>query len=133
MHSVDKASPSISLNGCGHLVKMLMLKSDIYVMKTSTCFKGSYSLIVSYSRTISNYFETKSYIYSLLITVGLIYLDKKNCLMIAYFALLVGVHCSHMMINRTLEHKHHNLLMISLLLIVNALYPNVALGFPHFS
>ena len=46
-------------------------------MKTSTCFKGSYSLIVSYSRTVSNYFESKS-IYSLLITVGLIYLDKKN-------------------------------------------------------
>ena len=53
--------------------------------------------------------------------------------MIAYFTLLVGEHCSHMMINRTLEHKHHNVLMISSLLIVNALYPNVALGFPHFS
>ena len=52
--------------------------------------------------------------------------------MFAYFTLLVGEHCSHMMINRTLEHKHHNVLMISSLLIVNALYPNVALGFPHF-
>ena len=31
-----------------------------------------------------------------------------------------------MMINRTLEHKHHNSLMIASLLIVNALYPNVA-------
>ena len=47
-------------------------------MKTSACFKGSYSLIVSYSRTVSNYFESKSDIYSLLITVVLIYLDKKN-------------------------------------------------------
>ena len=26
-------------------------------MKTSTCFKGSYSIKVSYSRTVSNYFE----------------------------------------------------------------------------
>ena len=38
-----------------------------------------------------------------------------------------------MMINRTLENKHHNVLMISSLLIVNVLYPYVALGFPHFS
>ena len=29
--------------------------------------------------------------------------------MIAYFTLLlVGEHCSHMRINRTLEHKHHD-------------------------
>ena len=47
-------------------------------MKTSTCFKGNYSLLVTYSRAVSNYFESKSDIYSLLITVGLIYLDKKN-------------------------------------------------------
>ena len=47
-------------------------------MKTSTCLKGSYSLIVSYSRTVSNYCESKSDIYSLLITVKSIYLDKKN-------------------------------------------------------
>ena len=47
--------------------------------------------------------------------------------------LLVGEHCSHMMINRTLEHKHHNVLMILSLLIVNALYSNVALGFLHLS
>ena len=47
-------------------------------MKTSTCFKGSFSLTVPYSRIVSNYFESKSNIYSLLITVGLIYLDKKN-------------------------------------------------------
>ena len=47
-------------------------------MKTYTCFKGSFSLIVPHSRTVSNYFESKSDIYSLLITVGLIYLDKKN-------------------------------------------------------
>ena len=53
--------------------------------------------------------------------------------MIAYFTLLVGEHCSRMMINMTLEHKHHDVLMISSLLIVNALYPNVALGFPSFS
>ena len=54
--------------------------------------------------------------------------------MIAYFTLLVvGEHCNHMMINRTLEHKHHNVLMISSMLIVNTLYLNVALGFPHFS
>ena len=38
--------------------------------------------------------------------------------MIAYFTLLVREHCSHMMINRPLEHKHHNVLMISSLLIV---------------
>ena len=46
---------------------------------------------------------------------------------IVYFTLLVGEHCSHMMINRTLEHVHHNVI-ISSLLIVNALYPIVALG-----
>ena len=39
--------------------------------------------------------------------------------MIAYFTLLVGEYCNHMMINRILEHKHHSVLMISLLLIVN--------------
>ena len=60
MHSRDKASPSISLAGCGHLVKMLMKMTDIYVMKTSTCFKGSYSLIVSYSHIVSDFFESKS-------------------------------------------------------------------------
>ena len=48
------------------------------MVKTSTCFKGSYSFIVSYSRTVSNYFDSKSDIYSLIITVGLIYLNKKN-------------------------------------------------------
>ena len=48
--------------------------------------------------------------------------------MIAYFTLLVGEHRTHLIINRTLEHKHHNALIISSLLIVNALYPNVALG-----
>ena len=54
--------------------------------------------------------------------------------MIGYFTLLVGEHCSNMMINRTLEHKYHNVSkMIYSLLIVNALYPNVALGFPQFS
>ena len=47
-------------------------------MKTSTCTKGSFSLIVSYSRTVLEYFESKRDIYSLLITVELIYLDKKN-------------------------------------------------------
>ena len=52
---------------------------------------------------------------------------------IVYFTLLVGEHCSHMKINRTLEHVYHNVLMISSLLIVNALYPNVAQGYPHFS
>ena len=52
---------------------------------------------------------------------------------IVYFTLLVGEHCSHMMINRTLEHVHHKVLMIFSLLIVNALYPNVALGYSHFS
>ena len=49
-------------------------------MKTNTCFKGSYFLIVSYSCTVSNYFKStgKSDIYPLLITVRLIYLDEKN-------------------------------------------------------
>ena len=37
--------------------------------------------------------------------------------MIAYFTLLVREHCSYMMINRTLEHKYHNDLMIPSLLI----------------
>ena len=41
---------------------------------------------------------------------------------IVYFTLLVGEHCSHMMINRTFEHVHHNVLMIFSLLIVNAVY-----------
>ena len=53
--------------------------------------------------------------------------------MIAYFILLVGEHCSLMIINRTLEHKPHNVSMISSLLIVNSLYPNFAQGFSHFS
>ena len=30
---------------------------------------------------------------------------------IVYFTLLVGEYCSHMMIKRTLEHVHHNVLM----------------------
>ena len=47
-------------------------------MKTSTCFKGSYSLIVSFSCTVSNNFENKRDIYSLLITVGLIYIYTNN-------------------------------------------------------
>ena len=53
--------------------------------------------------------------------------------MIAYFTLLVGEHCTHLITNRTLEHKHYNVLMISSLLIVDAYYPYVAQGFPHFS
>ena len=53
--------------------------------------------------------------------------------MMAYLTLLVGEQCSYMMINRPLEHKHHNVLMISSLIIENALNPNVALGFPHVS
>ena len=40
--------------------------------------------------------------------------------MIAYFTFLEEEHFSHMMINRAFEHKHHNVLMISSLLIVNA-------------
>ena len=56
-----------------------------------------------------------------------------KALLIVYFTLLVGEHCSHMMINRKLEHVHHNVLMISSFLIVNALYPNVSLGYPDFS
>ena len=54
--------------------------------ETSTCFKRSYSLIVSYSLAVSNYFESKSDFYSLLIIVGLIYLDKKtyNCLFYSF-------------------------------------------------
>ena len=51
--------------------------------------------------------------------------------MIAYFTLFLGEYCSHMMLNRTLKHKHHKILMNSPLFIVNALYPNVTLGFPH--
>ena len=53
--------------------------------------------------------------------------------MIAYFTLLVVEQCSHMMINKTMEHKHHNVLMISSLSIIIALYRYVALGFRHFS
>ena len=53
--------------------------------------------------------------------------------MIAYFTLFVGEHCTHLITNRTLEHKHHNVLMISSLLIVNALYPYITLGFPPLS
>ena len=44
-------------------------------MKTSTFLKGSYSLIVSNSRTVSKHFESNSDIYSLLITIGLINLS----------------------------------------------------------
>ena len=47
-------------------------------MKTSTCFKGSYSLIVSYACTVSNYFKSKSDVNSLQIGAGLIYLGKKS-------------------------------------------------------
>ena len=32
--------------------------------------------------------------------------------MIAYFTLLVGEHCSRMMINGAFEHKHHNVLFV---------------------
>ena len=46
---------------------------------------------------------------------------------IVSFTILVGEHCSHMMINRTLEHVHHNVLIISSLLIVNDLYPTLFL------
>ena len=51
-----------------------------------TCFKGSYSLIVSYSRIVSNYFESKSDIYSIIITVGLIYLGRRtyDCLFYSF-------------------------------------------------
>ena len=52
---------------------------------------------------------------------------------IVYFTFLVGEHCSHMIINRTFEHVHHYVSMISSLLIVNALYPNVALEYQHIS
>ena len=58
---------------------------------------------------------------------------KEELLIFAYFTLLVGEHCSHMMKNRRLEHKHQKVLMISSLLIINVLYHNVALGFPHFT
>ena len=84
-------------------------------MKTSTCFKGSYSLIVSYSRTVSNYFESQSDIFS--INYCMANSSRKEELLIAYFTLLVGEHCSHMMKNRRLEHKHHKVLMISSLLM----------------
>ena len=57
-------------------------------MKTSTCFKGSYSLIVSYSHTVSNYFESKGDIYSLLITVALIYLDTEYFFIVEYRELI---------------------------------------------
>ena len=46
--------------------------------------------------------------------------------MIAYSTLLVGEHCSHMVIIRAFQDKHHNVLMIPLLLIVNTEYPDVA-------
>ena len=51
-----------------------------------TCFKGSYSLIVSYSRIVSNYFESKSDIYSIIITIGLIYLGRRtyDCLFYSF-------------------------------------------------
>ena len=54
---------------------------------------------------------------------------------IVYLTLLVGEYCSHMIINRTLENVHHyvHVSMISSLLIVNALYPNVALECKHIS
>ena len=73
MHSGDKASPSISLAGCGH-----HLKDGHICDENQYLFQGKllfYTLIFSYSFEL---FERKSDIYSLLITVGLIYLDKKN-------------------------------------------------------
>ena len=74
MHSDDKASPSQfwSFSENAHV------KDGHMCDETSTCFKRSYSLIVSYSLAVSNYFESKSDFYSLLIIVGLIYLDKNN-------------------------------------------------------
>ena len=77
-------------------------------MKTSSCFKGSYSLIVSYSLAISTYFESKGDFFSTYCRINLCRLKE---LRIAYFTLLVGEHCSHMMINRAFEHKHHNVLI----------------------
>ena len=41
------------------------------MMKTSACFKGSFSPIASYSHTVSNYFESKSDIYFLLVRINL--------------------------------------------------------------
>ena len=80
------------------------------------------------------YFDKISHTYSLSYCLDTcMHSDDKASPMIVYFTLLVGEHCSHMMINRTLEQVHHNVLMIFSLLIVNALYPNVALRYPHFS
>ena len=51
--------------------------------------------------------------------------DKASPLI--YFTFLVGEHCSHMMINRTLEHvhhyvlvMHHNYLIINMCIIITS-------------
>ena len=79
------------------------------------------------------YFDKILHTYSLKYCLDTGMHSSDQALPIVYFTLLVGDNCSHMMINRILEHVHHNVLMISSLLIVNALYPNVALWQPHFS
>ena len=61
----DEASPSISLASFYHLVKMLMRKMDMYL------FQEKLLLIASYSCTVTNYCESKSDIYSLLIRINL--------------------------------------------------------------
>ena len=66
MHTDDKASPSISLAGCGHLVKNTHVKDGHICDENQNLFQGkllSYSVIFSYS------FRSKSDIYSLLITI----------------------------------------------------------------
>ena len=59
----DEASPSISLAGFDHLVKMLM--TYLYL------FQGKLQLIQSYSCTVTNYCESKCDINSLLIRINL--------------------------------------------------------------
>ena len=52
MHSGDKASPSISLAGCGHLVKNADVKDGHICDENQYLFQGkllSYSVIFSYS------------------------------------------------------------------------------------
>ena len=67
----DEATPSISLVGFNHLVKMLMWKTGIFVIQTSDLFQEKLLLITSYSCTVTNYCESKSDIYSLLIRINL--------------------------------------------------------------
>ena len=79
------------------------------MIKSSTCFNGRLLIIASYSYKVTNYCESKSDIYSLPIRINLFKYEEH---IIVCFTLLVENFVA-IMINKTLEHKYHNVFIIS--------------------